>query len=43
LQNPLQKFSQAQDKYKLDQYIIQGGKLLLLLDKLEANMDSASQ
>lgn len=39
---PTQKFS-AQDKYKLDQYIIQGGKLLLLLDKLEANMDSASR
>lgn len=39
---PTQKFS-AQDKYKLDQYIMQGGKLLLLLDKLEANMDSASR
>ena len=39
---PTNRFS-AQDKYKLDQYIMQGGKLLLLLDKLEATMDSASQ
>lgn len=38
---PTRKFS-TQDKYKLDQYIMQGGKVLLLLDKLEANMDSAS-
>jgi ABC-2 type transport system permease protein len=31
------------DKYKLDQYIMRGGKVLFLLDKLEVTMDSASQ
>ena len=31
------------DKYKLDQYIMNGGKALFLIDKLEATMDSASQ
>lgn len=31
------------DKYKLDQYIMNGGKVLFLIDKLEATMDSASQ
>jgi gliding-associated putative ABC transporter substrate-binding component GldG len=31
------------DKYKLDQYIMHGGKALFLLDKLDASMDSASQ
>lgn len=31
------------DKYKLDQYIMQGGKVLFLVDKLEATMDSVSQ
>jgi len=30
------------DKFKLDQYIMQGGKVMFLLDKLEATMDSAS-
>ncbi len=38
---PTTSFSQ-QDKYKLDQYIMSGGNVLLLLDKLEASMDSAS-
>lgn len=38
---PTTQFS-ALDKYKLDQYVMQGGKLLFLLDKLEASMDSAS-
>jgi ABC-2 type transport system permease protein len=38
---PTHSFSQL-DKYKLDQYIMQGGKVLFLLDKLEASMDSAS-
>jgi len=33
----------ATDKYKLDQYIMHGGKILFLLDRLEANMDSASR
>lgn len=30
------------DKYELDQYIMRGGKVLFLLDKLDASMDSAS-
>lgn len=38
---PTQAFSQP-DKYLLDQYIMKGGKVLFLLDKLEASMDSAS-
>jgi ABC-2 type transport system permease protein len=32
----------AVDKFYLDQYIMQGGSVLFLLDKLEATMDSAS-
>jgi ABC-2 type transport system permease protein len=32
-----------QDKYVLDQYIMNGGKVLFLLDRLDASMDSASQ
>lgn len=39
---PKSGFSEA-DKYKLDQYIMHGGKVLFLLDRLEANMDSASR
>ncbi|GHM98559.1 hypothetical protein WSM22_00490 [Cytophagales bacterium WSM2-2] len=39
---PRSEFSAA-DKYNLDQYLMRGGKLLLLLDRLEANMDSASR
>lgn len=39
---PTRLYSES-DKYKLDQYIIQGGKVMYLLDKLEATMDSASQ
>lgn len=31
------------DQYRLDQYIMQGGKVLFLLDRLDASMDSASQ
>jgi len=38
---PTQSFSQ-QDKFVLDQYIMKGGKVLFLLDKLEASMDSAA-
>lgn len=30
-------------KFLVDQYIMQGGKVLMLLDKLEASMDSASR
>src|SRR5690606_11519158 len=39
---PTKPYSEA-DKYKLDQYIMQGGKVLFLVDKLEATMDSVSQ
>lgn len=31
-----------QEKYNLDQYVMSGGKVLLFMDKLQANMDSAS-
>jgi len=39
---PKKEFSAA-DKYKLDQYLMHGGKLLFMVDRLEANMDSASR
>jgi ABC-2 type transport system permease protein len=39
---PVSRFSEG-DRYALDQYIMQGGKVLFLIDKLEASMDSASQ
>lgn len=39
---PTQAFS-ALDKLKLDQYVMKGGKLLLLLDRMDAVMDSASR
>ncbi|HEY9045432.1 MAG TPA: gliding motility-associated ABC transporter substrate-binding protein GldG [Ohtaekwangia sp.] len=39
---PRTAFSQ-QDKFRLDQYIMQGGKVMFLLDKLDASMDSASR
>jgi len=39
---PTQAFSQT-DKYKLDQYLMHGGNLLFLLDRMDANMDSASR
>jgi ABC-2 type transport system permease protein len=38
---PTKAFSE-QDKYRLDQYLMRGGRLLLLLDRLDAEMDSAS-
>ncbi|MBS1553541.1 MAG: gliding motility-associated ABC transporter substrate-binding protein GldG [Bacteroidetes bacterium] len=38
---PRTEFSEP-DKYKLDQYLMRGGKILFLLDRLDANMDSAS-
>ncbi|MDH5598510.1 MAG: gliding motility-associated ABC transporter substrate-binding protein GldG, partial [Cyclobacteriaceae bacterium] len=31
------------EKYHLDQYIMKGGKVIFLIDKLEAKMDSASK
>jgi gliding-associated putative ABC transporter substrate-binding component GldG len=39
---PKKEFSAA-DKYKLDQYLMHGGKQMFLIDRLEANMDSASR
>lgn len=39
---PSQPFSQ-QEKFKLDQFIMKGGKAMFLIDKLEASMDSASR
>lgn len=39
---PTRKYSES-DKYKLDQYIMHGGKVLFLVDKLEVSMDSASR
>jgi ABC-2 type transport system permease protein len=39
---PTMLFSEL-DKFHLDQYIIGGGKVLFLLDKLDATMDSASR
>lgn len=39
---PRYKFSAA-DKYKIDQYLMRGGKLLLLVDHMDASMDSASR
>lgn len=41
LAKPRRPFSE-QDKFKLDQYLMKGGKLLMMLDKFEASMDSAS-
>ncbi|MEJ0057982.1 MAG: gliding motility-associated ABC transporter substrate-binding protein GldG [Bacteroidota bacterium] len=38
---PTAVFSE-QDKYALDQYLLHGGRLLLLVDQLNASMDSAS-
>ncbi|MBL0741239.1 gliding motility-associated ABC transporter substrate-binding protein GldG [Chryseolinea lacunae] len=39
---PTQTFSPS-DKYALDQYIMRGGKVMFLVDRLNAAMDSASQ
>lgn len=41
LVKPTEKFS-FYDKYKIDQYLINGGKGLFLLDKVAVNMDSAN-
>ena len=41
LAKPTRAFSNL-DKYNLDQYLMRGGRLLLLLDRLDAVMDSAS-
>lgn len=42
ISKPTTAFSEL-EKYRLDQYILKRGNVLFLLDKLEANMDSASQ
>jgi ABC-2 type transport system permease protein len=42
ISKPVRSFS-ALDKYKLDQYIMQGGKVIFLIDRLSAAMDSASR
>ena len=39
---PTTSFSES-DKFALDQYIMGGGKVMFLIDKLEASMDSASR
>lgn len=39
---PTQPFSPA-DKYQLDQYIMHGGSVLFMLDRLDASMDSIRQ
>ncbi len=39
---PRQSFTES-EKYKLDQYLMNGGRLLLMLDRLDAVMDSASR
>ena len=38
---PMKVFSES-EKLSLDQYIMNGGKVLFLIDRMEANMDSAS-
>jgi ABC-2 type transport system permease protein len=42
ISKPVRAFSTL-DKFNLDQYIMQGGKVLFLIDKLEASMEGASQ
>lgn len=39
---PVRAFSEAH-KFKLDQYVMRGGRLLMLLDRLDASIDSASR
>ncbi|MDZ7648061.1 MAG: Gldg family protein [Cytophagales bacterium] len=39
---PTRAFTEL-DKYKLDQYLMQGGKILLLIDRLDADMNHASE
>jgi len=40
LAKPTESFSEK-EKYHLDQYLMRGGNLLMLIDKLSVNMDSA--
>ena len=39
---PTRPFSEP-DKYLLDQYVMQGGRVLFLIDKVDASMDSAAR
>ncbi|HEY0772331.1 MAG TPA: gliding motility-associated ABC transporter substrate-binding protein GldG, partial [Sphingobacteriaceae bacterium] len=39
---PIKPFSEL-EKFHLDQFIMNGGKVLFLIDRLDANMDSVSQ
>lgn len=39
---PLSKYEER-EKYRLDQYVMNGGRLLLLLDRVKASIDSASR
>ncbi len=39
---PTRNFSES-DKYKLDQYILRGGRVLFLLDRLRVSVDSVSR
>lgn len=39
---PTRAFSNS-DKYKLDQYLMEGGRILFLLDRLDADMNQASE
>lgn len=41
LASPREAFSEA-DKYKIDQYIVRGGRGLFLIESMEVNLDSAS-
>jgi ABC-2 type transport system permease protein len=42
LAKPTEPFSES-DKYKIDQFIMRGGKAMFLIDALYANMDSAGR
>lgn len=42
LAKPTEAFSES-DKYKIDQFIMRGGKAMFLIDALFANMDNASR
>jgi ABC-2 type transport system permease protein len=42
LAKPTRAFSEA-DKFKIDQFVMQGGRMLLLLDGMDASMDSAAR
>lgn len=41
LAKPTQKFSEI-DKFKIDQYLLRGGNMMMFIDQMHASMDSAS-